>query len=173
MARFWFESQAFCWGSRLSLAAWVGWMQGVAVDMVISGVLLYVGLTLIGLEFAIFFAVLTALFSVIPYFGAFISGIPPVLFALTYSPGKMVHDIYRFDTPSGGHFEEFASDGARLGRQCFDKMPERKHNFGPAEWEFISGSSGRGGSVTGYYAHTPGAHMVATTKWVKWKVSVN
>ena len=69
-------------------AAWVGWMQGVAVDMVISGVLLYVGLTLIGLEFAIFFAVLTALFSVIPYFGAFISGIPPVLFALTYSPGK-------------------------------------------------------------------------------------
>ena len=26
VARFWFESQAFCWGSRLSLAAWVGWM---------------------------------------------------------------------------------------------------------------------------------------------------
>lgn len=68
--------------------AWVGWMQGVAADMVISGVLLYVGLTLIGLEFAIFFAVLTALFSVIPYFGAIVSGIPPVLFALTDSPGK-------------------------------------------------------------------------------------
>lgn len=68
--------------------AWVGWMQGVAFDMLISGVLLYVGLTLIGLEFAIFFAVLTALFSVVPYFGAFASGIPPVLFALTDSPGK-------------------------------------------------------------------------------------
>lgn len=68
--------------------AWVGWMQGVAADMLISGVLLYVGLTLIGLDFAIFFAVLTALFSVIPYFGAFASGIPPVLFALTDSPGK-------------------------------------------------------------------------------------
>lgn len=68
--------------------AWVGWMQGVAVDMFVSGVLLYIGLTLIGLDFAIFFAVLTALFSVIPYFGAFASGIPPVLFALTDSPGK-------------------------------------------------------------------------------------
>jgi predicted PurR-regulated permease PerM len=68
--------------------SWIGWMQGVAADMLISGVLLYVGLTLIGLDFAIFFAVLTALFSVIPYFGAIASGIPPVLFALTDSPGK-------------------------------------------------------------------------------------
>jgi predicted PurR-regulated permease PerM len=68
--------------------SWIGWMQGVAADMVISGVLLYIGLTIVGLDFAIFFAVLTALFSVIPYFGAFASGIPPVLFALTDSPGK-------------------------------------------------------------------------------------
>jgi predicted PurR-regulated permease PerM len=70
--------------------SWVGWMQGVAVDMFVSGVLLYIGLTLVGLDFAIFFAVLTALFSVIPYFGAIASGIPPVLFALTDSPGKAV-----------------------------------------------------------------------------------
>lgn len=69
-------------------SSWIGWMQGVAADMLISGVLLYIGLTLIGLDFAIFFAVLTALFSVIPYFGAIASGIPPVLFALTDSPGK-------------------------------------------------------------------------------------
>ena len=68
--------------------AWVGWMQGVLVDMFFSGLLLYIGLTIIGLEFAIFFAVLTALFSVVPYFGAIASGIPPVLFALTDSPGK-------------------------------------------------------------------------------------
>jgi predicted PurR-regulated permease PerM len=32
--------------------------------------------------------VLTALLSVVPYFGAIASGIPPVLFALTDSPGK-------------------------------------------------------------------------------------
>ena len=68
--------------------SWIGWVRGVAVDMVVSGVLLYIGLTIIGLDFAIFFAVLTALFSVVPYFGAIASGIPPVLFALTDSPGK-------------------------------------------------------------------------------------
>ena len=68
--------------------SWIGWMQGVVVDMLVSGVLLYIGLTIIGLDFAIFFAVLTALLSVIPYFGAIASGLPPVLFALTDSPGK-------------------------------------------------------------------------------------
>ena len=68
--------------------SWIGWMQGVVVDMFLSGVLLYIGLTIIGLDFAIFFAVLTALFSVVPYFGSIASGIPPVLFALTDSPGK-------------------------------------------------------------------------------------
>ncbi|MGH8574482.1 MAG: AI-2E family transporter, partial [Gammaproteobacteria bacterium] len=73
--------------SRLR-SSWVGWMRGVAVDMFVSGVLLYIGLTIIGLDFAIFFAVLTALFSVVPYFGAIASGIPPVLFAFTDSPGK-------------------------------------------------------------------------------------
>jgi predicted PurR-regulated permease PerM len=68
--------------------AWIGWMQGVVFDMVISGTLLYIGLSIIGLDFAILFAVLTALLVVVPYFGAFVGGIPPVLFALTDSPGK-------------------------------------------------------------------------------------
>ena len=56
--------------------------------MFISGTLLYIGLTIIGLDFAILFAVLTALLVVVPYFGAFVGAIPPVLFALTDSPGK-------------------------------------------------------------------------------------
>jgi predicted PurR-regulated permease PerM len=68
--------------------AWIGWMQGVAFDMFISGTLLYIGLRIVGLDFAILFAVLTALLVVIPYFGAIIGAIPPVLFALTDSPGK-------------------------------------------------------------------------------------
>ena len=41
-----------------------------------------------GLDFAIFFAVLSALLVVVPYFGAIAGAIPPVLFALTDSPGK-------------------------------------------------------------------------------------
>ena len=67
--------------------AWIGWLQGVLVDMLVTGVLLYVGLTLIGLDFAIFFAVFSALLVVIPYFGAILGAIPVVLFALAESPG--------------------------------------------------------------------------------------
>lgn len=69
-------------------ASWIGWMQGVAVDMLVTGTLLYIGLSLVGLEFAIVFAVVTALLVVVPYFGAIVGGALPVLFALTDSPGK-------------------------------------------------------------------------------------
>jgi predicted PurR-regulated permease PerM len=68
--------------------SWIGWMEGVAIDMLITFVLLFLGLTIIGLDFAIFFAVLSALLVVVPYFGAIAGAIPPVLFALTDSPGK-------------------------------------------------------------------------------------
>jgi predicted PurR-regulated permease PerM len=68
--------------------SWIGWMEGVVVDMLATFVLTFIGLTLIGLDFAIFFAVLSALLVVVPYFGAIAGAIPPVLFALTDSPGK-------------------------------------------------------------------------------------
>lgn len=68
--------------------SWIGWMEGVAIDMLITFVLLWAGLSIIGLDFAIFFAVLSALLVVVPYFGAIAGAIPPVLFALTDSPGK-------------------------------------------------------------------------------------
>jgi predicted PurR-regulated permease PerM len=66
--------------------AWIGWLRGVAVDMVVTGVLLYIGLTLVGLDYAVLFAVLSSLLVVVPYFGAVVGGIPPVLLALTESP---------------------------------------------------------------------------------------
>ena len=68
--------------------AWIGWMQGVGVDMLVTGVLVFIALTVIGLEFAIFFAVLSALLVVVPYFGSIAGAIPPTLLALTHSPGK-------------------------------------------------------------------------------------
>jgi predicted PurR-regulated permease PerM len=68
--------------------AWIGWMQGVIVDMVVTGILLYLGLSLIGLDYAIVFAVISALLVLIPYYGAFLGGIPPVLFGFADSPGK-------------------------------------------------------------------------------------
>lgn len=68
--------------------AWIGWMKGVLVDMAVSGVLLYIGLTIIGLDFALLFAVISALLVVVPYFGSIVAGVPPVLFALADSPTK-------------------------------------------------------------------------------------
>ena len=76
--------------------AWIGWILGVTIDMTLTGILLYIGLSLIGLDFAVFFAVLAALLTVVPYFGATAAAIPPTLFALTDSPGKalLVLGIY-------------------------------------------------------------------------------
>jgi predicted PurR-regulated permease PerM len=68
--------------------SWVGWLQGVVVDMLVSGTLLYLGLRLIGLDYAVVFAVLTALLVVIPYFGSLVGAVPPVLLGLTESPTK-------------------------------------------------------------------------------------
>jgi predicted PurR-regulated permease PerM len=69
-------------------AAWLGWLRGLAIAMVLIGLLVYAGLRIVGLRYAVAFAVLSALLEVVPYFGALVSGAPAVLFALTISPGK-------------------------------------------------------------------------------------
>ncbi len=76
--------------------AWMGWLRGVGIDMLVTGTLLYIGLSLVGLDFALVFSVVGALFVLIPYFGAVAGGIPPVLFALADSPtkGAIVFGIY-------------------------------------------------------------------------------
>jgi predicted PurR-regulated permease PerM len=72
-------------------AAWLGWLRGLAISMVLIGVMLYVALGLIvGLPFALVFAVLSACAEVVPYLGALASGIPPVAYALTISPTRAV-----------------------------------------------------------------------------------
>ncbi len=70
--------------------AWLGWLQAMGIDMLVLGGLLYVGLTIVGLQFAIGFAVFSALLTVIPNYGSIISAIPPVLFGLAQSPEKAV-----------------------------------------------------------------------------------
>jgi predicted PurR-regulated permease PerM len=72
-------------------AAWLGWLRGLAVSMALIGVMLYIGLGLVvGLPFALVFAVLSACAEVVPYLGSLASGIPPVAFALTISPTRAV-----------------------------------------------------------------------------------
>ena len=76
---------------QLIRAAWLGWLRGLAISMVLIGVMLYVALGLIvGLPFALVFAVLSACLEVVPYLGALVSGIPPVAYALTISPARAV-----------------------------------------------------------------------------------
>lgn len=76
--------------------SWLGWLRGLSVAMVIIGVLVWAGLALIGLKFALLFAVLSALLEVVPFFGALISGAPALVYALTESPGKALATLAVF-----------------------------------------------------------------------------
>jgi len=70
--------------------SYLGWLRGLVIGMLVLGGITYLGLMLVGLPFAAFFAVFTAVAMIVPYFGALISSIPPILYALTISPGKAV-----------------------------------------------------------------------------------
>lgn len=70
--------------------AYLAWLRGLFVGMVVLGTLTYIGLMIVGLNFAAFFAVFTAVAMIVPYFGALASSIPPILYALTISPQKAI-----------------------------------------------------------------------------------
>ena len=70
--------------------AYLGWLRGLLIGMVVLGGVTYLGLEIVGLGFAAFFAIFTAIAMIIPYFGALLSSIPPIIYALTISPGKAV-----------------------------------------------------------------------------------
>jgi predicted PurR-regulated permease PerM len=74
-------------GERIR-GAWIGWMKGAIVDMLLNGLMIWAGLSLIGLEFAYVFGVIAGLLTVVPYFGPIAASLPPLLFALADSPEK-------------------------------------------------------------------------------------
>jgi len=55
------------------------WMQGQLLLMLIIGVLVYLGLTILGIKHAFLFAVLAALFELIPLFGPILASIPAIV----------------------------------------------------------------------------------------------
>lgn len=73
--------------SRLA-STYMGWLRGLVIGAAILGVLTYLGLRLVDMPFALFFAIFTAVAIVVPYFGSIVSSIPPILYALTISPTK-------------------------------------------------------------------------------------
>ncbi|KKT74599.1 MAG: hypothetical protein UY17_C0036G0003 [Candidatus Beckwithbacteria bacterium GW2011_GWC2_47_9] len=54
------------------------WMQGQLLLGVLVGVLVYLGLMVLGVKNALFFAFLAAVFEIIPVFGPILSAIPPI-----------------------------------------------------------------------------------------------
>lgn len=62
------------------------WLRGQLVLSAIVGVLVYGGLTILGVDFALPLAIIAAILEVIPVIGPIISAIPGVLIALTVSP---------------------------------------------------------------------------------------
>ena len=62
------------------------WVRAQMLLGAIVGVLIFFGLTILGLEHAMFFAILAALFEVIPVVGPILAAVPAVLIAAFISP---------------------------------------------------------------------------------------
>lgn len=62
------------------------WLQGQILLGVLVGVLVYLGLTLLGVRYALILAFLAAIFELIPIFGPILAAVPSVLLAFLQEP---------------------------------------------------------------------------------------
>ncbi|MBI4059733.1 AI-2E family transporter [Candidatus Giovannonibacteria bacterium] len=62
------------------------WLQGQFLLGILVGVLVFLGLTILGVKYALLLAILTAIFEVIPVFGPVMAAIPAVGMALVQKP---------------------------------------------------------------------------------------
>ncbi len=60
------------------------WMQGQLISSLLVALLVYIGLLVIGVPYALLLAVLAGLFELIPLFGATLAAIPALFIALTW-----------------------------------------------------------------------------------------
>jgi predicted PurR-regulated permease PerM len=63
-----------------------GWARGEIILMLLVGLLNFIGLTLLGIPFALPLAILAGLLEIIPMLGPFFAAVPAVLIALSISP---------------------------------------------------------------------------------------
>lgn len=63
-----------------------GWLKGQILLGVLVGVLVFLGLTILRVPYALTFALLAAIFELIPIFGPIMSSIPPIAIAFLQSP---------------------------------------------------------------------------------------
>jgi predicted PurR-regulated permease PerM len=59
------------------------WMQGQLLLGLLVGVLVYLGLTILGIQNALLLSIITAVFELIPVFGPILSSVPAISFGLT------------------------------------------------------------------------------------------
>jgi len=72
------------------------WMQGQLLLGVLIGVLVYLGLTILGIKYALILALLAAMFEIIPLFGPILAATPAVILGFLDGlvPGLMVLGFY-------------------------------------------------------------------------------
>jgi predicted PurR-regulated permease PerM len=66
------------------------WVVGQIILSVFIFALTYIGLSILGVKYALFLALIAGLLEVVPYVGPFLSAIPAVFFALIQSPALVV-----------------------------------------------------------------------------------
>ena len=62
------------------------WLQGQILLGLLIGVLVFLGLTILDIDYSLTFALLAAVFELIPVFGPILSSIPPIMVAFAQSP---------------------------------------------------------------------------------------
>jgi len=63
-----------------------GWLRGQLLLMLIIGLLTFIGLSLLGVKYALTLALIAGILELIPYIGPFIALVPAVILAFTQSP---------------------------------------------------------------------------------------
>ncbi|MEO9189370.1 MAG: AI-2E family transporter, partial [Acetobacteraceae bacterium] len=71
-------------------AAMQGWLLGQLIDMVVVGVIVGIGLTMLNAPLALVLGVIAGLFTFVPYFGTIISAIPALLIGFTVSVNEVL-----------------------------------------------------------------------------------
>lgn len=72
------------------------WMQGQLLLGLLVGVIVYLGLTILGIEYALILAIMAAAFELIPVFGPILSAVPAVVIGFSHSAslGLLVLGFY-------------------------------------------------------------------------------
>lgn len=67
------------------------WLIGRAMSMTVVGVLVWLGLTILGMPLALVFGLLAGILDFIPYFGPILAAVPALLLALLEGPSQVLY----------------------------------------------------------------------------------